>query len=87
MIDQISAMDRETVRMTRAAFFGAAAVAAILVYPSWGRAQAVSQVEEVVVTGSRIARPEIDQPTPVQVLGAESFQKSAKRHLMHLCIR
>lgn len=76
MIDQISAMDRETVRMTRAAFFGAAAVAAILVYPSWGRAQAVSQVEEVVVTGSRIARPEIDQPTPVQVLGAESFQKT-----------
>lgn len=33
-------------------------------------------VEEVVVTGSRIARPEIDQPTPVQVLGAQSFEKT-----------
>lgn len=34
------------------------------------------QVEQIIVTGSRIARTGYDQPTPVTVIGAEAIEKS-----------
>lgn len=37
--------------------------------------------EEVVVTGSRIARPELSLPNPVQVLSAETIEQSGKTNL------
>ena len=66
-------------KSSKALLLGAAAT---LAWSAAGQAMAQTDgqaaVEEVVVTGSRIARPEIDQPTPVQVLGEEAFQKVGK---------
>jgi outer membrane receptor protein involved in Fe transport len=59
----------------RTLLFCAAATLALTAAGQAIAAEDPANVEEVVVTGSRIARPEIDQPTPVQVLGVESFQK------------
>jgi len=33
-----------------------------------------SQLEEIVVTGSRIARPDLSAPSPVNIVGSEEFQ-------------
>ncbi|TWB56362.1 TonB-dependent receptor domain-containing protein [Nitrospirillum viridazoti] len=38
------------------------------------QAAADDSLEEIVVTGSRIARPNLTQPTPVQVINAEAIQ-------------
>jgi iron complex outermembrane receptor protein len=39
------------------------------------------EVEEIVVSGSRIERVGFDQPTPTTVLGAEEIQRSARLNL------
>lgn len=40
-----------------------------------------TQVTEVVVTGSRIARPNLDQPTPVSTLSPQQIQNSGTANL------
>ncbi len=40
-----------------------------------------TELEQIVVTGSRIARPDYDTPTPVTSLGAEEIQKSAPTNI------
>lgn len=46
-----------------------------------GNESAALQVEEIVVTGSRIARTGYDMPTPVAITGAEAIQKSGLNDL------
>lgn len=41
---------------------------------------------EIVVTGSRIARPELSLPNPVQVLSAETIEQSGKTNLTDFLI-
>ncbi|WP_337186348.1 TonB-dependent receptor [Phenylobacterium sp.] len=70
-------MRAAAVKSSKAMLLGAAATLACLAASDGVAAEsAPPAVGEVVVTGSRIARPEVDQPTPVQVLGSESFQKT-----------
>ena len=40
-----------------------------------------SALETIVVTGSRIARPEVSFPNPVQTLSAENFEQSGETNL------
>jgi len=54
--------------------------AAVLALSAWGvdamaQDQAADQVEEIVITGSRVARTGFTAPTPVTVLGAEQIQR------------
>lgn len=42
---------------------------------------ASAELEQIVVTGSRISRPDYDAPTPVTSLGAEEIQKNAPANI------
>lgn len=58
----------------------ATASAAALVAPAAALAQ-TAELEEVVVTGSRIVRDGFDAPTPVNVLGTEEIQSEAPANI------
>jgi iron complex outermembrane recepter protein len=63
--------------MYRTALFSSVATLSLLALaPTAAFAQQVSasNTEEIVVTGSRIARPNLTQPNPVQVVNAETIQ-------------
>lgn len=47
----------------------------------------VSAGEAIVVTGSRIARPEADSPNPVTSIGAETIQQSGLTNLTDLLVQ
>ncbi len=49
--------------------------------PSAGQSEAPEASETVVITGSRIARPELSLPNPVQVISAEAIEQSGKTNL------
>ncbi|GIL37942.1 TonB-dependent receptor domain-containing protein [Roseiterribacter gracilis] len=49
-------------------------IAPIALAPFTAQAQQAAAQEEIVVTGSRIARPNLTQPNPVQVVNAETIQ-------------
>jgi iron complex outermembrane recepter protein len=62
-------------RGCRAWAYGTAMVAVtIALAPLPASAQQAPAQEEIVVTGSRIARPNLTQPNPVQVVNAETIQ-------------
>lgn len=55
-----------------------AALGLPMVLPSFAWAQdAAEEPEEVIVTGSQIARSGFDTPTPVTVVGTEDFERVA----------
>jgi outer membrane receptor protein involved in Fe transport len=56
-------------------------VLAVAASPGVAQAQAGNQVEEIVVTGSRIARPNLEQPTPVTTLTSQAIQNSGTSNL------
>ena len=64
----------------RVELFLAVSVAALLTGAA-ARADAPAQVEELVVTGSRIPRPNLDQPTPVSTISAQQIQDSGRADL------
>lgn len=45
------------------------------------KVDASTEVEQVVVTGSRIARPNLDQPTPISVLSPQQIQDAGTANL------
>jgi outer membrane receptor protein involved in Fe transport len=45
------------------------------------KVDAATQVEGVIVTGSRIARPNLDQPTPISVLSPQMIQDAGTANL------
>jgi outer membrane receptor protein involved in Fe transport len=49
--------------------------------PAWAQEAGPTTVEEVVVTGSRIPRPNLDQPTPVATLSAETIEDAGTQDL------
>jgi iron complex outermembrane recepter protein len=62
-------------RGCRAWAAGTAAIAlTIALVPLAAQAQQAVPQEEIIVTGSRIARPNLTQPNPVQVMNAETIQ-------------
>ena len=46
-----------------------------------------NQVQEVVVTGSRIARPNLDQPTPISTLSPQQIQNTGTANLGDIITR
>lgn len=68
----------------------ASAAAISLALPSLSHAQSAPQtaqapqIEEVVVTGSRILDPKFESPTPVTVVGIEQLQAAAKTNIVDL---
>lgn len=68
----------------------ASATAISLAYPSISYAQSTAQtaqapqIEEVVVTGSRVLDPKFESPTPVTVVGIEQLQAAAKSSIVDL---
>jgi outer membrane receptor protein involved in Fe transport len=61
--------------MHRTALFSTVATLSLLALaPTAAFAQQAPGTEEIVVTGSRIARPNLTQPNPVQVVNAETIQ-------------
>jgi outer membrane receptor protein involved in Fe transport len=56
-------------------------VLAIAAAPSAAFAQEGNQVEELVVTGSRIARPNLEQPTPITTITQQSIQNAGTASL------
>lgn len=74
--------------MSRTTLFASAAIVACLTLPGLALAQeksskpaAAKEVEEIVVTGSRIPQQNIDQPTPVSMLTNADIQKSGAINL------
>ena len=65
--------NRNVARAVRISLIAAGAVGAGL-YGMAGTAQ--EQLQEIVVTGSRIARPDIESASPVSVISAEAIQQS-----------
>lgn len=61
-------------RAIRAALLGAATTAVSSVAAAQDQESAVSEMQEVVVTGSRIARPELEGNSPVAVYTQEDFK-------------
>ena len=70
---------RSVSRRVRSAFHGLAALAAVS--PAAVAQMESSQVETVVVTGTRIPRPEIDLPNPVATLGSDEIEHSGTTNL------
>jgi len=61
----------------------AAAVCMALATPSWGQQSPPDNVPAtVVITGSRIARPELDQLQPIMVVGSEQIEQRAFDNLL-----
>jgi len=66
---------------------GGAVAAMLIVAPGLAMAQTAtsdvqaSEVEEVVVTGSRIPRPNLEQPTPVATISSEAIATSGTQDL------
>lgn len=73
-----AALVRRAVRLVCASSAAATLVPLFASLPSVGHAAEQSETQEslaeIVVTGSRIARPELEAPTPVTVLGEEAIQ-------------
>jgi iron complex outermembrane receptor protein len=74
--------------MLRTTLLASVATAACLTVPSLALAEqaptqaaASAEVGELVVTGSRIPRPNADQPTPVQLLSSEDIHQSGVTNL------
>lgn len=62
--------------MLRTALLGSAAAASLLAAPTFAQAQSSEvNVDEIVVTGSRIRRPELTSVQPLQVITTESMQE------------
>lgn len=66
--------------------FGTTILASVVAVAAPGYAQstqgeAVTQVEEIVVTGSRIARPNLEQPAPVSTITQEAITNSGTMNL------
>lgn len=74
-------------KIDRTHLLGSTAVvgALLLASPSFAQeaqtAEGVATVEEIVVTGSRIARPNLEQPAPVSTVGRESIQDAGTTNL------
>lgn len=67
-------------RAIRFALLTGAASSLSIVAPS-ARAAADEQIAEVVVTGSRIARPELEATTPVQIISSEIIQEQGSPNI------
>jgi iron complex outermembrane recepter protein len=65
-------------RAIRFALLSSAASSLSALAPS---AQAAEQIAEVVVTGSRIARPEVEASTPVQIISSEVIQEQGSPNI------
>ncbi|MCR5877126.1 TonB-dependent receptor domain-containing protein [Phenylobacterium sp. J367] len=62
--------------MLRTALLGSAAAASLLALPTFAQAQASDvAVDEIVVTGSRIRRPELTSVQPLQVINTETMEE------------
>ncbi|HEY8616485.1 TonB-dependent receptor domain-containing protein [Phenylobacterium sp.] len=63
--------------MLRTALLGSAAAASLLAAPTFAQAQSSSEVnvDEIVVTGSRIRRPELTSVQPLQVITTQSMEE------------
>lgn len=57
------------------------AIVAAPVYAQSIQDEAVTQVEEIVVTGSRIARPNLEQPAPVSTITQQAITNSGTTNL------
>lgn len=74
-------------KINRTRLLGSTAVvsALLLASPSFAQetqtTEGVATVEEIVVTGSRIARPNLEQPAPVSTVARESIQDSGTTNL------
>ena len=53
-------------------------------YAQSTQGEAVTQVEEIVVTGSRIARPNLEQPAPVSTITQEAITNSGTMNLGYI---
>src|SRR5215212_1319378 len=64
-------------KMLRSALLASAAAVSVLSLPTFAMAQtaAAEEVEEVVVTGSRIRRTELTSVQPIQVITTENLEK------------
>src|SRR5690349_12846512 len=65
---------------TRAALLGSTLLASLAASGAWAQ-EAPSQLDELVVTGSRIPRPNLDQPTPVATLSTAIIENSGPQNL------
>lgn len=62
--------------MLRTALLGSAAAASLLAAPTFAQAQSSQvDVDEIVVTGSRIRRPELTSVQPLQVITTQSMEE------------
>ena len=69
--------NRSVRRAVRCALVSGAAVAVAGVLPAW----AAEEVENVVVTGSRIARPDIEATVPVQIISSEAIAEQGSPNI------
>lgn len=72
---QCAQVSRSVSRRRSMLFAGAASF--VLAAPALAQAEAPAPVEDIVVTGSRIARSGADTPTPVTVIGMDDFNRVA----------
>jgi iron complex outermembrane receptor protein len=68
------------VRAIRSALFVTAMASAVSVQAQ----DAGGSMEEVIVTGSRIARPEVEATTPIQIISAESIDQRGSQNIVDI---
>ncbi len=68
-------------KTTKARLLAGTLLSGMLAIAPAALAQTATDVEEIVVTGSRIARPNLEQPTPITTINAESIRNAGTSSL------
>ena len=76
-------MGRQQIRR-RALLCAGAGMGLVLAAPAWAQQAPAEDIEEVVVTGSRVARDGFETPTPLTAITKTELEVKATRNVVSL---